>query len=328
MKKNTFTGPIFIVGRPRSGTKLLMSLLNGHSQISIPYLESNFIPKYINKFHEFGNIENYSNFVNLCEFLKKIKFFIKINNHPKYSGILDCNQWYLEVKDYNYSGVISAFFKMYAKRGNKSIWGDKSPGYMFYMKELKKLFPESKFIYIIRDVRDNCLSIANTWNWSPYRAAQLCNDCIKKCRIDSQSYLNNDYFEIKFENLLENPEVELKKLCNFLNVSFEKSMMTLKGRTEEFGDAKYVIGIMAGNKNKWKTKMPEDMIRKIETISYEMLKALNYDVVFANSSQRLAYWKIIFYRYKDALNRLKFDYQHQGGFLKTIKYRYMKKRFG
>ena len=38
-----FDGPLFLVGMPRSGTKLLRGLLNEHSQIGIPLNETEFL---------------------------------------------------------------------------------------------------------------------------------------------------------------------------------------------------------------------------------------------------------------------------------------------
>ena len=35
-----FRGPLFIIGMPRSGTKLLRGLLNGHSRVAIPSCET------------------------------------------------------------------------------------------------------------------------------------------------------------------------------------------------------------------------------------------------------------------------------------------------
>ena len=326
--KYNFEGPIFIVGRPRSGTKLLRSLLNGHSQISIPFWESNFIPRYVNKLREFGSIEEFENFIKFVKFFEKIEFFKKIANHPQYHGLMDCNTWYSSIKEYSYSGAISAFYRMYAKREKKSIWGDKTPGYMLHCKELKKLFPGSKFIHIIRDVRDYCLSIMNAWNWNPYRAAQYWNDSIGKCRLDARSFLMGDYYEIKFEDLLVNPDYEMGKLCNFLGICYESKMLHLDRPSENLGDAKGAKAILSQNKNKWRFKMPDKMIKKIETICFEMLEELNYEIIYAQKAKKLTSKEMMLARVQDALHRFQFDCQQQKGFIKAVQYRYMKKRYG
>ena len=40
-KEKKWDGHIFVVGMPRSGTKLLRGLLNGHSKIGIPLMKQN-----------------------------------------------------------------------------------------------------------------------------------------------------------------------------------------------------------------------------------------------------------------------------------------------
>ena len=39
-----FEGPLFIVGLPRSGTKLIRDLANRHTRIAIPVIETEFLP--------------------------------------------------------------------------------------------------------------------------------------------------------------------------------------------------------------------------------------------------------------------------------------------
>jgi Sulfotransferase family len=326
--KRNVMKPVFIVGRPRSGTKLLRSILNNHSEISIPFWESNFIPKYIEKADAFGDLSNYDNFREFYNFFIKIEFFNKITEKTKYKELGYMRQWYEAIENYTYAGSLSAFFKMYAQKNNKPRWGDKSPGYMLHIGELRRLFPDSKFVHIIRDVRDHCLSIMNVWNWNPYRAAQYWIDWIEKCKTDAQSYLANDYYEIKFENLITDSETEIKNLCSFLSIKYEKSMMILNRPTEEFGDAKNTKSIISDNRDKWRTKMPERMIRKIETISFNMLDELNYDIWYAKKGKRLSVMESKLARVEDTLHRFKFDCEYQGGIVKALKYKYMKKRYG
>ena len=53
---------MFIIGFPRSGTKLLRDLLNNHSKINIPDIETNFLP-YMNQLvNTTKNLEDKKNF--------------------------------------------------------------------------------------------------------------------------------------------------------------------------------------------------------------------------------------------------------------------------
>ena len=94
---------------------------------------------------------------------------------------------------------------LYAGQLGKIIWGDKTPNYLLYLPLLKTLFPKAKFVHIIRDVRDYCLSINAAWQKNPYRAAQRWHDSIKKCRKDGKTLPQGDYMEINYEALIDDP---------------------------------------------------------------------------------------------------------------------------
>ena len=54
--ENGFTGPLFIIGMPRSGTKLLRGLLNRHPMIGIPPSETEFFPWLNSHYEQFGDL--------------------------------------------------------------------------------------------------------------------------------------------------------------------------------------------------------------------------------------------------------------------------------
>ena len=70
-----FKGPIFIVGRPRSGTKLLRTILSQHSKISIPFWESSFITHLADPVSKFGDLSVPENFNSFFQFISKVEFF-------------------------------------------------------------------------------------------------------------------------------------------------------------------------------------------------------------------------------------------------------------
>jgi hypothetical protein len=123
------------------------------------------------------------------------------------------------------------------KKDKIKFFGDKNPGYTIYTKQLTKIFPNSKFIHIIRDYRDHFVSIKNVdfelpnvslvvFKWRLY---------VKKFRKMMKKYPEN-YIEIRYEDLVTNPEKEMKKLCSFTGVPFLPEIFefhTKKGETEK-----------------------------------------------------------------------------------------------
>lgn len=323
-----FKGPIFIVGRPRSGTKLLRSLLNSHSAISIPGWESNFIPQNIQKVKSFGDLADPSNFEAFFQYIVNHGFFRRILNHNDYKEIVSITKWYEKLECYTYAGAIEAFFTLYAEKEKKRIWGDKSPHYMLYINEIKGMFPSAKFIHIIRDVRDHCLSSKKLWNKNPYRASKMWRDSIVKCKSDAALHLKNDYYEVKYEELIENTEALLAGICEFIGVEYEKEMVNLNKPAENLGDTKLTKEIVKTNKNKWNKELSVKIIKRIEEISFDVMRDLDYDISLATCQIPMSRSELIMTRALDSFNRFMFDCKFQGGMLKGIKYQYNKRKFG
>ena len=323
-----FVGPLFLVGRPRSGTKLLRALLNRHPEISIPFWESNFIPNLSSKAESFGNLKNRRNFHRFFRFFSQIEFFRMIGKEHRYAHIVNEEFWYDAVNDFSYAGVIGTFYTMYAQCDGKTIWGDKSPHYMRSVKYLDEQFPDSKFVHIIRDVRDHCLSNMVSWKKSPYRSAQLWVDSITECRSEAMIYLNNRYLEVKYEVLLDDPEGELTKICDFLDIQYVPDMRSLSEPVERHGDTKGQKEILKSNKGKWQKVMPKTMIKEIEAISYDLLNELGYPVLYATRRRQLNRFHLGILRIFDAWNRFLCDCSYQGGWTNAIVYQYRKRTRG
>ena len=210
-----FTGPLFIVGMPRSGTKLLRDLIKQHPKIGIPSVETNFIPYMINLF----------------------------GNPPSFEDDKEFNQFYKEL-------------------GN--------------MKLLKEIFPEAKFLHIIRDPRDVCLSKKKIWGSNLYRTAELWRLRVEIGQSDGYD-LGDDYMELLYENLLEDPEQTMISVCAFLCCNFITAMTELSKPSEDYGGAKGQVRIVKENKNKYLLELSPSEIKRIEEITYPVTKTIPYN---------------------------------------------------
>ena len=321
-----FEGPIFIVGRPRSGTKLLRELLNRHSQISIPFWESAFITDYVEKARLLGRLDSHEVLESLIDCLSKTEFYREITGEKGFPQ-LSKDLWLSSISDLSYAGVVAALFKLYAALDGKRIWGDKYPHYMLHMPLLKELFPGAKFIHIIRDVRDNCLSNMKTWGKQPLRSAQLWVDGIIKCRQDA-SHFAEDYYELRYESLLREPSSELRQLCSFLGVEYEETMTSLERPAENLGDTRNAAHIVGSNMDKWRSEFSPDVVKQIEEISFELMRELGYSILYANRQSQLTPAQLLFFKVVDAWRRFRFDCSDQGGLSNALVYQYRKRRFG
>jgi hypothetical protein len=147
---------------------------------------------------------------------------------------------------------------------------------MSHMNLLKAIFPTARFLHIIRDPRDVCLSARKAWGTSLYRTASVWREQIETARSSGRQ-LGQDYSEVFYEFLLEDPEQVLRDVCDFLGCDFVPAMMTLEEPSEKVGDARGQTYIVRNNVQKYRTQLSPIQVRRIEQIACPMMRALGYE---------------------------------------------------
>lgn len=294
LKSNNFIeSPIFVIGCPRSGTTLLRLILNSHSKISIPH-EFFLVEKVIEKFNCIENI-NKKDALDFIFSLKKYKHY---------------QDWDLNEKDLilnirNHSGLtknklIQLVYLEYLKTqtGSKIIWGDKNIGSLSFIEEIIEIFPKAKFIHIVRDGRDVASSLKKVkWNFYKfpnlkYRyvnnikgTALTWNDGLSLISKNKNNFNKNNFFELKYEDLLVSPESIIHNLCNYINVSFEIEMLEFykpkKGKEISSERLKNTHEntqrpILKNNFNKYLNNYSKNEIAIFERFTKENLLKYNY----------------------------------------------------
>jgi hypothetical protein len=181
------------------------------------------------------------------------------------------------------------------------IWGDKSPTYINHVALIQSAFPGARFIHIIRDVRDYCMSINKAWGKNMLRAAQRWVDDLTRCNEQSRAF-SLHLMTIKYENLLGNAEIELRKICDFLDVQFCNSMLNLPQPTENIGAAKGEKKIITTNQLKYLDKMDNSLLLSVESLTFPVLLQYGYNCNYFNEVNRIPKWKMFLYQLADAVN--------------------------
>ena len=274
MKKQKFAGPIFVVGMPRSGTKLLRDLLNNNALISIPEAESHFIPFLINQF---------GNDMDFADEQKRYLLFQELLNtsfyHYMKSDGRELTWEHISSQNIkNWQDFIEFVLRFFAPKSSDEfqIWGDKTPGYITYMAHLKKIFVDAKFVHIIRDPRDYCLSVRSVWGKNLFRAADRWRSSIISARNESKRF-SQDYYEIKYEALVTDPSEELRKLCDFLSVPYSQDMIKMEKPSENLGDTRGIAKIVGSNLKKYQTQLSNSEIKRIEELVTPVAHQLGYE---------------------------------------------------
>ncbi len=228
--------PLFIIGNPRSGTSLLRVMLTSHPSICIPP-ECGFIQWWHEKYKDW-KVEFNQDKLKLESNISDIQSSRKFETWNLKSN--EIKEVILVNKPTNYSEISLCIIAAYAQNQKKEAiyLGDKNNYYLGHLSLINSIFPDAKFVFIVRDGRDvACSYLAiNKMNIHSIYKPNLPHDIneIAKEWV-ANNHLMNDFidentarniFLLKYEDLVKETKSSLSDLCNFLEISFSEKMLT------------------------------------------------------------------------------------------------------
>lgn len=260
---------ILLTGVGRSGTTVLQSMLNAHSQISFPP-ETHFFKRYILPFQLRNKLPD-------PDKLRADNYLKRLDNNLRE-----------QILKSTFSGVeeLRAAFMKILENPSASFLGDKDTEYVRYLPHLKQLFPDAYSVHIIRDPRDVVVSRTKT-EWGSKRSiafhAGEYQYYIKQVTKLGPQLFGEKYLELRYEDLLDQPEDELKKLLEKLSLSFEPAMLefhksskTLVAKDEAAWKQNLDKPLLKANHGKWKTTLTGKQAGLIESGIEEFMRSHGY----------------------------------------------------
>ncbi len=214
--------PIFVVGCARSGTTLLAGLLSAHSRLSCGHETEFFTALQIaNRGNRLCRTETWPE-----EATNYLFSIVHEKPIPDYYGITrDEIISYLKQRERSCPAILESLTETYMRRQEKQRWVEKTPTHLIHLHAIRHYYPDAPLIRIVRDPRDVALSLLNVpWGPSNFAAAVLHWWYFDQF---SSSFFKTDRncLTLRFEDLVTNPENELRKLCDFIGEEFEPGMM-------------------------------------------------------------------------------------------------------
>jgi hypothetical protein len=226
--------PIFIIGNPRSGTTLLRLMLTCHKNIVIPP-ECGFAVWFYDKYGRQGGWET-DNF-RLRQFLEDLFHARKIEHWELNKE--DLFRFLKRRQPSSYSELVSLVYEYYGISRGRAFtrWGDKNNFYLHHILTIKAMFPDAHFVHIVRDGRDVACSYKKLGEktidsiYAPKLPVQI-KDIAEQwsTNVDTavQSFASMEWqkvCEIRFEDLILNPEPALRRLCSQLGEEYDPAML-------------------------------------------------------------------------------------------------------
>jgi hypothetical protein len=289
------TNPLFMItGCPRSGTTLLRRILDAHPDIAIG-------PKYRGILRRYERREGLTpeGFVTseMAERGKNFRFLAP----GEFADIV--RRALAGPGPVHYGELVSRVLDRYAELHGKTYVGHKvgatghnTPGRVRLIPALHGIFPEAKFVHIIRDGRDVALSVTGwrkgpalaerfpTWAHDPYTTAAVWWEWqVRGKRADAALLPSGRYAEVRYEQLVGDPGRTCAELCAFLGVRYDERMLRFhEGREVDDPalDAKHAWRPVTSGLRDWRTQMTRADQELFEAAAGGLLDELGYARAF------------------------------------------------
>ena len=240
--------PVFLVGSERSGTTLLRLMLDHHPDIAFN-LESEFLVSHISAAGAFPDVAAYRGSLAQDRVFRHSRFTVD--------------------ERLDFAALAQDFLRQKRDRDGKRFVGA-TVHYGFG--RLKFLWPEARYIYLLRDGRDVASSVVGMgWAGNEYIASKWWLEAEAQWQALRGALEPSRWIEIRYEDLTADPHGQLRRLCDFIGVAFSERMLDYV-RTSSYRrpDPRQNF--------KWRRAMPARRVRLVEARIGERLAARGYEL--------------------------------------------------
>ena len=306
-----WSGPLFIIGMPRSGTKLLRGLLEQHPRVRVPRIETQFFPFLLRWVQQRGRPAHPDEFAALFEDLKRAPYF---QWRAAEARPFSWQEWREQCGGrYDGAGLFEGFVRYETGAAPESglIWGDKSPAYMRHIDALLEHFQHARVVHIVRDVRDYCVSARNAWSKDIRRSAFRWGNDVG--HVHRMCLLHPDRcIEVRYEDLLRSPQAQMRRLSEFLRIDFSEAMTRLERPVERHGYAAGHAEVVSDNLHKFAERLTPQEIHAVEALAWDTMRLVGYRPLYADRQRQLTPLEQRVLRVKDAIQLLVRDGRKDG----------------
>lgn len=204
-KNRSINAPVFVVGSPRSGTTVLGRCIGEHSECVTAEESLILLPLW--------------------------RIYIDLYAGGLTTGIAHISEYVTNEQMVNFLGEFADnIFKSLLVKNNKITYVDHTPWYGVLSPFIQKIYPDARFIHVIRDGRQVVRSLTASYNKGFLWAGQNLKERIRiwqEVTLSTKHFLEKNKANVQvvyYKDLCTQPVKVLNDICNFLNISYEDSM--------------------------------------------------------------------------------------------------------
>jgi Sulfotransferase family len=281
----------FIVGCGRSGTTLVRAILDSHPELAVVH-ESRFIPSMLSdrdRLERDGGLD-LDRFVE--DLFSRRTVASRVDTWDV--GREELRAELEAARPGDVPSAIRVVYRAYADRRGKPLYGDKTPGYVRWIDVIGEAFPEARFVHVVRDGRDVALALREV-DFGPADLVQAAHTWRRKvlgARQAGQGLGPERYLELRYEDLVRDPESTARTLCSFLDLDYVAGLVEpgapaasdgLDGLGRQQHHASLARPITPGLRD-WRKQMAPSDARRYEEVAADALMEYGYEVSVTRAS--------------------------------------------
>lgn len=277
------SNPIFVVGVPRSGTTLLQCMLSANKgAFSLP--ETHFFCSVLRVLKL--QAEDRLNRHDLDQVIAALSLVLKFNIPQRvYARLLE----YSTRNQLSAMGVLCELAELYRPSFDEKECMrvvEKTPGHVFHMDEIVGCLPSARFINIVRDPRDvvsSLMGMPTAKSASVLNYANSWNECLEVAGRFENRYPGK-LLSIRYEDLVMSPVPVMRKVCDFLDLTFHSSMISdfvTEYNTcvlpHEVWKEEIKTGKISNKCGAWRSRITRGQAWLVEQATHCFMKVCGYD---------------------------------------------------
>lgn len=182
---------------------------------------------------------------------------------------------------------------LWASRRGKSRYGIVAPDSMRDISGTAAVLPATRIIHVIRDGRDLAASVLELGRSEGIeRVALDWRREVRRARHAGRRLPTGRYYELRYEDLVNDPVVTLRLLCRALELPFDRAMLDYRAAAAEAVRAagrptnRFVTRPLMPGLRDWRRDMPAVAIDRFEALAGDLLAELGYELRNQRRSMR------------------------------------------
>lgn len=200
---------------------------------------------------------------------------------------------------HSYADLVLFLVHVFAEKNAKKhprIWVDHTPSNIKKENALKllELFPDGKFVHIVRDGRAVAASIIPL-DWGANTIERAAHSWRKRvsqyCSVESELGPQR-VIRVRYEDLVREPEKTMKELCSFLGITYQPAMAGGKGfHVPDYTAIQHsLIGSRPDSKQieAWRQLLTSRQVEIFESIAGNLLSTLGYHLMYKAHPKKIS----------------------------------------